>query len=178
MTWDAYDPVSYDGLRLGMKSDSFGPYLDLPRRIGAPLELAVGSPSAPRAELARRGWRVRNPLAEADDPWAYQAFIARSRAELSVAKQGYVAARTGWFSERSACYLASGRPVLVQDTGFSEVLPAGEGIVAFSSPDEAVRGAADIARRYERHCRAARRVAEEHFDARTVLGRLLAAVAR
>jgi hypothetical protein len=174
MTWDAYDAVTYDGLRLGMKSDSFAPYLDLPRRIDAPLELAVGSPGAPRAELAARGWRVRDPLASARDPWVYQEFIASSRAEFSVAKHGYVTARTGWFSERSAAYLASGRPVLVQDTGFSDVLPVGEGIVPFTSPDEAVQGAADISRRYERHCRAARRLAEEHFDARAVLGRLLA----
>ena len=173
MTWDAYDPVVHDGLRLGMKSEAFGPYLDLPAAVDAPLELAIGSPTAPRAELERRGWRLRDPIAATLDPWRYQKYIAGSRAELSVAKHGYVQARTGWFSERSTSYLASGRPVLVQDTGFSELLPVGEGIVAFGSPEEAVAGVEDITGRYDEHCRAARRLVETHFDAGHVLAHLL-----
>jgi hypothetical protein len=100
--------------------------------------------------------------------------VQRSGAEFSVAKEMYVRTNSGWFSDRSACYLASGKPVLVQDTGFSRNLPVGEGLIAFSSLEEAAIGAASIARRYEEHARAARRIAEEHFDSDVVLGRMLA----
>jgi hypothetical protein len=105
---------------------------------------------------------------------AYRQYIQRSMAELSVAKNIYVDMHSGWFSDRSACYLASGKPVLAQDTGFGGTLPVGEGLLAFSTLDEAVAGVDEIERNYHSHARAAREVAEEHLDSSKVLGRLLA----
>src|SRR5262249_4053715 len=131
MLWDGYRARFHQGRRFGLKSDSFGPYFDLPRRAGPHFELAVGSPSAPRGELRSRGWSLRNPLEAARDPWAFRDYIRQSKCEFSVAKHGYVVSRSGWFSERSASYLASGRPVVVQDTGFSDWLPTGRGVLAF-----------------------------------------------
>jgi hypothetical protein len=173
MQWDSYTTEEYAGRRYGMKSASFEPYFDLPARAGAAFELAVGSPSAPRDRLRRHGWEVRNPLGPTRDPWTYQRYLQESRCEFSVAKHGYVVSRSGWFSERSACYLASGRPVVVQDTGFSDWLPTGAGVLAFTTPEEAVAAIEDVNRRYDFHCRAAREIAEEYFDAARVLPRLL-----
>ena len=116
---------------------------------------------------------MRDPLGPTNDPWTYQRYIRGSRAEFSVAKHGYVVSRSGWFSERTACYLASGRPALVQETGFSAWLETGLGVVPFTTPEEAEAGVHDVDARYERHCGAARAIAEEHFDSRTVLSRLL-----
>jgi hypothetical protein len=158
-----------------MKSESFRPYLDLPARCGRVFELAVGSASAPRELLLGRGWLLRDPLEVTHDPWTYQEYIRGSRAEFGVAKHGYVASRSGWFSERSASYLASGRPVLVQDTGFTDWLSAPGGVVPFRTPEEATVGVAEIGRRYEFHARAARAVAAEYFDAGKVLPPLLQA---
>ena len=154
-----------------MKADSFASYLDLPARTQAPLELAVGA--APREMLEAKGWRVCDALEVTKDPWTYQAYLQRSRAELGIAKHGYAVSRSGWFSERSACYLASGRPVLVQETGFSDWLPSGEGLLRFETPDEALAGVEEITARLEFHGRRARELAAEHFDARRVLARLI-----
>lgn len=174
MQWDSYAAREYGGVRYGMKGASFAPYLDLPRRSGQRFELALGSATAPRVLLRRHGWSVRNPLRPTRDPWSYQRYLQRSRAEFSVAKHGYVAARSGWFSERSAAYLASGRPVVVQDTGFRAWLRADMGILPFSSPDEALAAIEAVERDYAAQCRAARAVAEQYFDARQVLPALLA----
>ena len=174
MQWDSYPPVEHGGRQYGMKSYSFEPFWDLPKLLGPRLELAVGSPSAPRERLAAAGWLLADPLVVTRDPWTYQAYLQQSKAEFGVAKHGYVASRCGWFSERSAAYLASGRPCLVQDTGFSQHLPTGNGLVPFRTLDEAAAGAADIDGRYSAHCRAAREIAAQHFDARTVLAHLLA----
>ena len=176
MQWDAYATREWGGRTFGMKSASFGPYRDLPGRTGETLEIALGGEDAPRDDLRAHGWRLVNPLEAARDVGAYQDYVRRSKGELSVAKAGYVDSRSGWFSERSTGYLASGRPAVVQDTGFTEWLPAGDGLVAFTSPDEALAGLEAIAADYDGHCRAARALAEEHFDARKVLGELLAAV--
>lgn len=119
---------------------------------------------------------LRDPLEVTRDPWTYQRYLRDSKAEFSVAKHGYVAARSGWFSERTAAYLASGRPALVQDTGFSAWLPTGTGLLTFSSPDEAAAGVEEIDRRYAFHCRAAREVAEGFFDSGAVLERLLGGI--
>jgi hypothetical protein len=173
MQWESYPAREHAGRRYGPKADSFAPYLDLPARAGAVFELAVGSPSAPRDVLRARGWQVRDPRPVTRDPWAYQEYLRTSKAEFGVAKHGYVAGRTGWFSERSTSYLASGRPALVQDTGFTDWLDAGAGVIPFRNPDEAVAGVEEIGRDYARQCRAARAVAEEFFDARRVLSELI-----
>jgi hypothetical protein len=173
MQWESYPALEYGGTRYGQKSESFMEYADLPRRCDAQFELALGSPGAPRDELEGRGWSLRDPRPPTRDPWTYQRFIRRSKAELGVAKHGYVVSRSGWFSERSAAYLASGRPVLVQDTGFSDWLPTGSGVVCFDTLDEAIGGVAEIGAHYEDHCRAARALAEEEFGYRYVLPPLL-----
>lgn len=176
MQWDSYAAREYGGVRYGMKGASFEPYLDLPRQAGPRFELALGSATAPRARLRRHGWSVRNPLRPTRDPWTYQRYLQRSRGEFSVAKHGYVAARSGWFSERSAAYLASGRPVVVQETGFSTWLRADRGVLPFNSPEQALGAIQAVERDYAAHCRAAREVAAEYFDARRVLPALIACV--
>lgn len=172
MKWDSYRSVSYDGLELGMKSESFMSILDLPSAVGVPLEIAIGSP-CPAKLLTEHGWLLRDPDAVAHDPWAFREYVAASAAELTVAKHGYVATRSGWFSERSANYLASGRPVITQETGFSDVLPTGAGLLSFRDRDEALAALADVVAHPARHASAARALAAEHFDARNVLTQLL-----
>jgi hypothetical protein len=127
------------------------------------------------AALRAAGWRLADIDAVSRDPWSYQAFIQASRAEFGIAKEGYVTTHSGWFSERSANYLASGRPVLHQDTGFPEWLPCGEGLLPFQSPAEVVEAVHRIEADYDFHCRAARALSEEYFDARKVLPALLTA---
>jgi hypothetical protein len=173
MQWDSYARREYGGCVYGMKSDSFTPYLDLPQRSGARFELAMGGPDQARELLESHGWHSRNPLLMIPDPWSYRDFISRSMAEFSVAKQGYWVSESGWFSERSAAYLASGRPVITQDTGFSQWLPTGLGLLSFNSPEEAVGAIENLKADYPRHCRSARELAEEYFDASAVLTALI-----
>lgn len=173
MQWDSYPAREFAGVRYGVKADSFGPYMDLPARAGHVLEVALGSPSAPRQLFAERGWRLQDPMAISRDPWSYQRYIQQSKAEFTVAKHGYVISRCGWFSERSAAYLASGRPVLTQETGFSDWMETGRGILSFTTPDEALAGIEEISGRYELHCKEARKVAERYFDSKVVLAHLV-----
>ena len=173
MQWDSYAAREHEGRRYGMKSDSFAAFVELPARAGPVFELALGSESAPRAVLREKGWRLRDPLEVTRDPWTYQEFVRGSKAEWSVAKHGYAAARTGWFSERSAAYMASGRPVLTQQTGFSDWLETGAGLLAFETLEGVLAGMEEIDGAYESHCRAARELAEEFFDARKVLKHLI-----
>jgi len=172
MQWDSYAPREHGGRLFGMKSESFRAYLDLPTRTDQVFEIAVGGRPAAQA-LCGHGWTVSNPIKTIPDMGGFQAFVQRSRAEFSVAKHGYVLSRSGWFSDRSAAYLASGRPVVTQDTGFTDWMPAGTGVLVFTSLEEAVACIADVNARYEEHSLAARRLAERHFDARTVLADLL-----
>ena len=174
MLWDSYGSVEYQGVRYGMKSDLFKPLLELPGLAGPIFELAVGGPAAPRDLLASKGWKVRDPLEVASDPWTYRRYIQQSKAEFTAAKHGYVISRSGWFSERSAAYLASGRPVVTQETGFSEWLEAGFWrSFPFTTSDEAIAAIEDLDRRYEHHCRRAREIAVDYFDARKVLQHLV-----
>jgi len=179
MLWDSYATVNYDGHHYGMKSESFAPYEDLPKKLGPVFELAVGGVTAPRDELRNGGWLIRDSREPTRDLWTYRRYIQDSKAEFSVAKHGYVVSCSGWFSDRSVAYLASARPVLLQETGFSHWMETGEGIVAFASPEEAVSGAERIQSRYDYHCAAAREIAREYFDHRKVLPKLIeAATAR
>jgi hypothetical protein len=173
LLWESYQAREYAGRHYGLKAQSFGPFLDLPRRSGRVFELALGGPSAPAGLLEKFGWSVFNPLEATRDPWTYQGFIRRSKAEFGIAKHGYVVSRSGWFSERTAGYLASGRPAIVQDTGFSEWLPRGEGVLPFDTLEDVLAAIDSVDTHYERHCRAARDFAEAYFDARTVLARLI-----
>jgi hypothetical protein len=194
MLWNSYAAEELGGQRYGLKSESFEPYLDLPRQVlpsrddghdddghghngqghdGPLFELALGGHTFPKARLEDHGWRTVDPRAPTRDPWTYQRYIQQSKAEFSVAKHGYVVARSGWFSERSAAYLASARPVVVQDTGFSTWLRADGGVLPFTTPDEARDAIEAVNARYDFHCQQARMVAETYFDAGRVLTDLL-----
>jgi len=125
------------------------------------------------AALAANGWRLLDPARVAASPTEYRSFVEGSLAEIGIAKSGYVVSRCGWFSDRSACYLASGRPVLAQETGFSDYLPCGEGLLGYETVEQAAAGADAIAADYPRHARAARAIAERYFDSDRVLDHLL-----
>src|SRR4029453_13949437 len=122
--------------------------------------------------LCGNGWSLIEPRRAAGDPWRYRNYIRSSAAELMIAKGMYVQTRSGWFSDRSICYLASGRPVLAQDTGFGDTLPIGEGLLTFSTLEEAAEATRAIGRDPARHAFAARRLAESFFDSSEVLGAL------
>ncbi|MDQ3653920.1 MAG: hypothetical protein M3457_02425 [Chloroflexota bacterium] len=173
MQWDSYAVREYEGVRYGMKSLSFDPILDLPGRTSEKLELAIGSATAPRRLLRQAGWYLRDPLRVTQDPWSFQRYIARSKAEFTVAKHGYVISNSGWFSERSANYLASGRPVVTQQTGFSRWLRADAGVVPFETAEEALLAIEDVSAHYDAHCRTAREIVHEYFNANKILGRVL-----
>jgi hypothetical protein len=177
MNWSPRGECERGGRVYGQKDREFAPFVALPRDTGLPMELALSAPPGVCARLAAGGWRLADPRAVTRSPAAYQAYLAASRAEFSVAKHGYVSTRCGWFSERSAAYLASGRPVVVQDTGFSRFLPSGTGVLAWTGREDAIEALGRLQGDYAAHCRAARAVAAEHFDARRVLGALLEACA-
>src|SRR5262249_42444114 len=132
--WRSYGSPEHEGLRYGQRAHSLRGLIDLPGRVRERLELALGlhaaAHPAPDA-LSSHRWRLLDPARVAATPAAYRDFVRGSKAELCVAKSGYVAARSGWFSDRSACYLASGRPVVAQRTGFEQRLPTGDGLLAF-----------------------------------------------
>lgn len=175
-TWrNPYGTVSFDGVTYGSRVHEFRKFIELPRLVGADFELALDVDAAETRDLAaleRNGWRIVDPRQVAGTPAAYRDYVRGSRAELCVAQEMYVATRSGWLSDRSVCYLASGKPVLAQDTGLKDHYPVGEGLLTFSTVEEAAAGVEEIERDYVRHSAAARALAEEHFDARKVLGRL------
>jgi hypothetical protein len=174
MNWTAYGDHEHEGRVYGQKDREFAPFFTLPRDTGERLEIAVGSPAAGVAErLTAGGWRLADPVRVTRTPASYQGYLRASRGEFCVAKHGYVSTRCGWFSERSTSYLATGRPVVVQDTGFSDFLPCGQGLLAWRTPAEATAAVRRLHTDYDGHCRAARAVIEEHFDARRVLTNLL-----
>jgi hypothetical protein len=173
VNWSAYGDRKHEGRFYGQKDREFEPFFSLPRETGEPAEIAANAPGAVRERLADGGWRLADPLEVSRDLWTYQRYLRSSRAEFGVAKHGYVSTRCGWFSDRSAGYLASGRPVVVQDTGFGDFLPCGTGLLAYRTLDEAVGAIRRLREDYDAHCRASRVVAEEHFDARRVLADLL-----
>jgi len=174
--WRSYGPIEYAGVRYGQRVHSLRPLISLPRRSGARFQLALGihpSETDDLKALEANTWELLDPRTVAGTPDAYGHFIRESKAELGVAKSGYAASRCGWFSDRSACYLASGRPVIAQETGFSDFLPTGEGLLAFDSLEDAVACVEEVDRHHGRHSEAARAIAEEHLDSNLVLGSLI-----
>lgn len=159
--------VAYQG-----KSAEFNRFLELPERIGLPVELAL-SGKFPADRLRAHGWHLVDAYAVSSDPWIYRNYLAQSWGEWSVAKNAYVASRSGWFSCRSACYLALGVPVVVQETGFSRILPSGAGLLSFNSLEEARAAVEELLGNPERHSRAALAVAHEYFDSNRVLSELI-----
>jgi len=180
MNWVSYKPSEYAGETWGQKDGQFLKFIELPQRVAQPFEIAMGrgqGEKRPTEFILSKGWKLVEPDKVLPDPWTYRDYLRNSRGEWSVAKEGYVKSRSGWFSCRSACYLALGRPCVLQDTGWSAHYPTGSGLFAFQTLDEAVAGITAINADYNRHAAGARAVAEEMFDARKVLGKLLEEIA-
>jgi hypothetical protein len=174
MTWNAFKgKLIYRGVEYGSKGEEFEKLINLPASVGKPLKVAVGGIDAPLARLSQAGWQVADGPGATLTPAMYQELIATSRGEISPAKHVYVALRTGWFSCRSACYLASGRPVVVQDTGFEPFIATGEGIIAYRTAEEAAHGIIEVERAYERHSATALDLARQYFDSGKVLQKLI-----
>jgi hypothetical protein len=175
-----YGPVQYAGHTYGLKVHEFRKFASLPRLLGGDdgpwFEAALDIHPADAKDLAmlrENGWRIIDPRTVAATPAAFRAYVQASAAEWSVAQGAYVETNSGWFSDRTVRYLASGKPALVQDTGFSRRYPVGMGLVPFRTIQEAIAGAEDIMRNYDAHCQAARAIAVNYFDASKVLGQFL-----
>jgi len=171
MRWDGFQDTSYQGQTYGQKDREFARFIDLPARTSQPFRIALNGPP----DLSDHGWEIVPGELVTRTPQAYRQFVQQSRAEFGVAKHGYVQMRPGWFSDRSVCYLASGLPILVQDTGLSDWLPTGEGVLTFQDYSEILNGVEKINAAYERHRQAARKFAEEYFSTEKVLPALLEA---
>jgi hypothetical protein len=167
-----YGPVHHQGKTYGLKVHEFRKFIDLPQRSGRQFEIALQIHPADHKDLKSLlayGWSIRDPVRAAGSPNAFQDYVQTSGAEFSVAQGIYVETNSGWFSDRTVRYLASGKPALVQDTGFSRRYPVGQGLVSFRDIDQAIEGANRIARDYQQHCKAARQIAEEFFNSKKVI---------
>jgi hypothetical protein len=174
-SWGAYGSTWWELEEYRQKDVEFMRLRDLPSRVPVTIELAIGG-EAPRRQLAAFGWQLRDPVEVTRTPGHFEDYVRSSRAELSIAKQAYVKARTGAFNDRSLCYLASGRPVVYSDTGL-DWLPAGQGLLVFDDVESAAAAVADVESDLAGHGAAARAVAEDYFSAERVLADLLAAAA-
>jgi hypothetical protein len=173
-------PVEYHGERYGLRVHEFRRFAGVPRESGLDFEIALKIDPEDRTDASRLidgGWRLSDPRSVSGTPQDYHRYVQSSLAEFGVAKGMYVQARTGWVSDRTACYLASGRPAIVQDTGLGSALETGVGLLTFSTPEEAISAARSVHADWDRHARAARALAVERLDSDRVLGRLLDEVA-
>lgn len=174
--WRGYGSIEYEGVFYGQKAHSLRQFLRLPTLTDEQFILALSIHPDERSDLAAmasNGWRLVDPAQVAHTPAAYQRFVQGSKGEFGIAKSGYVASRCGWFSDRSICYLASGRPVIAQETGFRRWLPTGEGLFAFETLEDILGAIEELRRDYPRHAQAARALAEQYFDSDKVLSCLL-----
>ena len=175
-----FAPVEYLGKTYGLRVHEFRHFATLPRMSPEHFEVAIDVHPDDKRDLEllkSNGWTLANPALATSTPSAYRSFIQRSGAEFAPAKNMYVQTRAGWFSDRSICYLASGKPVLVQDTGLGSTYARGEGLLTFVTLDDALEGVGSIANNYDFHARAARSIAEEMFDSDKVLTELMAKLA-
>ena len=176
MNWVSYKGCEYNGETWGQKDVEFMKFIDLPQKTTQEFEIAMGmgpGMKRPTELLQQKGWQIIEPSEHLPDPWNYRDYLRASKGEWSVAKEGYVKSHSGWFSCRSACYLALGRPCVLQDTGWTAHYPTGRGLFAFRTLEEAVMGIDAINADYASHSSAARQLAEKIFDARNVLGEML-----
>ncbi len=174
--WRGYGSAEYQGVFYGQKAHSLRQLIDLPLQCQENFILALGIHPDEKHDLAslrENNWQLLDPSSVSDTPAAYQAFVQGSKGEFGIAKSGYVLSRCGWFSDRSVCYLASGRPVIAQDTGFSQFLPTGQGLFAFETREQVLAAIDELNGDYELHARTARQIAEDHFDSDLVLSELL-----
>src|SRR5579862_587599 len=177
MNWVSYKSCEYNGETWGQKDVEFLKFVDLPQKTAQKFEIAMGmgpGMKRPTEMLQQKGWQIIEPAEHLPDPWTYRDYLRSSKGEWSIAKEGYVKSRSGWFSCRSACYLALGRPCVLQDTGWSNIYPTARGLFAFRTMDEALAGIDAINADYAAHSQAARALAAEMFDARKVLADLIA----
>jgi hypothetical protein len=175
MTWNAFKgKLVYNGIEYKSKGSEFEKIINLPCHVDIHFKVAVGGLNAPIESLLNHGWEVVDGLEVSKTPDQYKKFIASSRGEVSPAKHVYVAMRSGWFSCRSACYLASGRPVIIQETGFEKFIPTGEGLFSFKTIEDILISVDTINSDYEKHSRAARATANEFFTADKILAKLIA----
>jgi hypothetical protein len=172
MRWQGFREANHNGVSYGQRDKEFPLFFDLPRQTSQ--KFCIAQMGTKPEELQKHGWEVAPGEIISKTPGSYQQFIQNSRAEFSVPKNGYVKMRGGWFSDRSVCYLASGRPVLIEDTGLDWLNP-GKGLVTFTSVAEAASGVEAINSNYAEHQQAARQLAEDVFDARKVLTNFIAA---
>jgi hypothetical protein len=178
--WRGYGSITHAGVHYGQKAHALRPFFSLPRYAEARFLLALAihpDECADVEALGNNAWELVEPSSVAATPGDYANFVRGSWAEFGIAKSGYVLSRCGWFSDRSACYLASGRPVVAHDTGFAYSLPTGEGLFAFATADDVLAAIEELRSDYSRHARSAREIADEHLDSDVVLGRLLERVA-
>ncbi len=172
--WWGQEYLEFEGQILGPKREEFLRFITIPYSVGERIDLALDIPpnDLDIERLKTHGWGIRSP-ALVESPESYREWIASSPGEFSCAKGVYVGTHSGWFSDRSACYLAAGRPVIMQDTGFSEVLPTGRGLIAVTTPDEAVAALRAVRRDYAQHSNAARAIARKFFSPTATLSFLL-----
>jgi hypothetical protein len=171
-----FGPIEFRGRTYGLRVHEFRKFVELPSRTTSSFELALDIHSDETRDLMlleQNGWNLVDPASVARSPQDYQSYIQNSKAEFGVAKNMYVDTRGGWISDRTVCYLASGKPALVQDTGIRDIYPTGEGLLVFSDMEEALDGVERICSDYDRHAKAARDIAEEYFDSDKVLRQLL-----
>lgn len=173
MNWQSHPPIEFNGRTYGQKDVEFAKFIDLPSRVSAPLEVAISGRRLPIGQLQNASWRVRDAREVTLSFDSFCDYVHSSKGEFSVCKQVFVATHSAWFSDRSAVYLASGRPVVLQDTGFSAHLPCGRGLFAVRTVDEAAAAIEDITAHYEQHTQWAREIAVEYLDAAKVLRRFL-----
>ncbi|MCL6257694.1 hypothetical protein M3O96_01250 [Aquiflexum sp. TKW24L] len=173
MQWKSYAPVKFQEITYGLKAESFSIVENIPLKSQSKIEIALGGDGVPRKELLEKNWILVDPMEVSIDPWVYQKYIQQSKGEFTVAKSGYVISNSGWFSERSACYLASGRPVITQETGFSQWMETGEGVLSFETEDQALSALDEINSNYEKHCLKALEIAREYFDGEKILQKLI-----
>jgi hypothetical protein len=173
MAWKSYQNVVFAGEEYGMKDRSFNDYLELPTFVKDKLELGISSNTETRELLMKHGWDVVEAIIPTEDPWTYRNYIDRSKGEWSIAKHGFVVSNCGFLSERTMNYMAKGKPAVIQDTGFSKYYPTGEGLLIFTTLQEAVAGIERANKDYAFHCRKAREFVEAFCSYQTVLGKLL-----
>jgi len=174
--WRGYGSVEFAGRFYGQKAHSLRPIFDVPLMTDEKFTLALTihpDEKTDLEQLRRFGWQLIDPASVASTPEEFRQFVQGSKAEFGFAKSGYVEANCGWFSDRSICYLASGRPVIAQETGFSDYLPKGEGLFAYKTREDLLDSISTLNSDYAYHCAAARRLAENHFDSRVILTSLL-----
>lgn len=173
--WYGYPPVEYQGQWYGNKSEEFEKMIRLAHWSGVPLEIAsdLGDEAELKVQFESQGWKMTRAAAANRDLLSYQRYIQSSRGEFSVAKSGYVLSKCGWFSDRSVCYLASGKPVILQETGWSELIPSGKGALAFQSIEEAQEQLTQVELDPQGHSLAARSIAENYLDSAKVISELI-----